>query len=233
MSLSHLETSTVNSWSHYPLSSGAVTLTGRGKNAIQEHPNLLQLAHDYRMSQMGRTVTSLSGVRAPFRHGGNSDVYHLADASDIVVKEGTDGKSLYYAMRRMDILKTIIEYGVPRWVDVPDHLALVDSRDLPRQYMFMQKIDSGITVQDINDFRQGDTALDRRVTASLGSLSSQDKAEVQGRFTMSRNLLDNFMVGNGIDPGDYLTDWHEGNVLVEKLSVPIADSSFRLWVIDQ
>ncbi|HEY4963455.1 MAG TPA: hypothetical protein VIH90_02035 [Candidatus Saccharimonadales bacterium] len=222
-------------WQYYHLADGIAVLTSKGRELIHERPETLRELRNYRRKVLGRTATAESGlVRQWFSNGGNSDIYELAAGSGLVVKETTTEQAMYHALNRMDRFKTIIEGGdVPRWIDIPVHYGLLTTSSSEADYMLMQKIDSGVTVRDIIDDSEEPSPQAAEALLSLGLIDGQFRQEVADQFILARSILDTAIINAGHEPRDYMPDWDQANVLVERLETPIAGSHVMLWVIDQ
>lgn len=217
-------------WQVYDLPSGGqVILTSQGRELFSRHPDALKLMHEYRKSVIGRCAGA-SAIRQHLKSGGNSDVYSVGP--DLAVKEGLNTQSLMFALNRMDGLFSVIEKSVPRWIDIPAHYGLLYSRELDRQYMLMQKVDNGVTVEDVLSLDE-DPDTRQEVEAVLGPMDIDRQEEVRRRFALTGIVLNAALASNDLDPSDYLPDFHPGNVLVTGVRTPIAGSNFKLWVIDQ
>lgn len=227
-------------WHIYHLDRGFVALTSRGRELLHDQPDVLASLHTYRQMvvdiSVGRTaLADNSGVRTYFASGGNSDLY--AVKPELAIKEATDSQSAWSALQRMDRLCSVIEGRVPRWINIPAHYGLLYSANLQRQYTLMQKVDSGITVKDIDFYVTDPEALTplklEQVKREFGTVSPADHEAVANGFFMAEALLHGALKAEDLTPKDYLPDFHDGNVLVERSRTPIAGSNFKFWVIDQ
>jgi hypothetical protein len=149
------------------------------------------------------------------------------------MKEALNTQSLWFALERMDRLCGAIEQGVPRWLDIPAHYGLLTSPDLTHQYMMIQQIDTGVTVENVLKGNGSTPAQREMVERHFGDMTDEQRHLVQTRFDQAGPILTNALVGSGLEPEQYMPDWHEGNVLVEPLRVPVAGTPFKFWVIDQ
>ena len=221
-------------WQYYYIGNGVVVLTSMGRELIHDDPSILTDIHRYRQKRLGHTAALGSEtVRSHFRSGGNSDVYELREGSGLVVKETSTAQAMYFALLRMDRLKTIIESDVPRWIDIPAHYGLISSPSSTTDYMLMEKIDAGITVGDVVDSSCEQVRANQGTLATFGPIDEEVKQEVSDRFTRAKILLDEAILSHDLLPVDYLPDWDASNVLVERLETPMAGSNYMLWVIDQ
>jgi hypothetical protein len=224
----------------YTLPEAHLVVTGRGRELIETQPEVLRDIHAYRM----RAIAQASGNRAlsaqapeysrkHLASGGNSDVFTVNDK--LVMKEAANTQSVAYALERMDTLCDVMEgeNGVPRWIDIPSHYGMLSSPKLSKQYLLMQKIDAGLTVEHVLSGRASTTVQNELLAERFGTLTDLGREELQHRFADAGRILTNSLVGCDLDPAQYMPDWHEGNVLVEPLRVPVGRSPFKFWVIDQ
>lgn len=211
---------------------GHLILTSKGQELIQDRPELEDYFHAYLCKAVG--ATALPGAietRRFIASGARSSVYEMAPG--IAVKEANKTGSSIYALGRMDRLLGLIEAGAPRWIDIPPHYAVLDSRTLPKDYIVQRKIDSGITAEWL--FRPEDMADYQRaaVEREMGVVSEHERQEVLSAFEEAENLVADLIERSGARRNDYLIDYHPGNVLVERLRTPIAGKDHKLWIIDQ
>lgn len=217
-------------WHIYHTDDGIVALTSKGRESLDL--DTWRNLREYRKKVMGQTA--LDGdpqVRRYFVSGGNSDVYHLNDR--LVVKEAKPTGSVFYSMERMDTIYDIISTSMPRWIDMPAHYGFLQSRHLNHQYLLMERVDSGLTVQDVIDPEIPNNRQRDAITREFGMVTPEDQIEVKRRFEVAKEILTTAVEAAGYQPDDLLTDLHEGNMLVERLRTPVAGSNFKMWVIDQ
>ena len=207
-------------------------LTSKGQELIQDRPEL----EDYLQAYLHRAVggTALPGAvetRTFIASGARSNVYEMAPG--VAVKEASKTGSSIYAVGRIDRLLTLIETAVPRWIDIPPHYAVLYSTNLPKDYIVQRKIDSGITAEWL--FRPDDMAEYQRVAVEreLGTVSEEERLQIESAFEEAGRVVSAALVQVGEEPRRYLTDYHPGNVLVERLRTPIAGKDHKLWIIDQ
>ncbi len=227
-------------WQIYHINRGFIALTSRGQELLSTRPGVWPALHAYRQAVtekgMGKTaLPGALGTRAYFASGGRSDVYELQPG--LAIKEANNEQSVWNALLRMDTLCSVIEGGLPRWLDIPTHYGALVSSNLGTQFLLMQKIDSGLTVQDVHSsvierHLMSDMKLEQ-VRREFGSVSNRDHEVIMNRFAESEALLRKGLISNGLMPEDYLPDYHPGNVLVERSHTPVGGSDFKLWVIDQ
>lgn len=174
---------------------------------------------------------------------GNGTVYALGK-SKIAIKEAGNGQSIHFAVERMDRLYMAIERGqregiVPRWIGMPKHYGYlippVDSPD-KRQYMAMEQIDGGVTVEDV---------LERRDTIPAMrpgyAFTEADAVEISEQWRLMRLELETAIHAENLRRSaddqrtakQLLPDFHAGNVLVDRLPRKVDGHRFKLWIIDQ
>lgn len=204
----------ISGWKIRSIDGGVIVVTNAGVQKFRDDVNLRRLLRGYR--QDIRAAYMVPGVtRRDVRHhlkaGGNSDVYHVGH-SDVVVKEALHTQSVFHAMQRAENVRCIAARVLPAHVRVPEYYAAVISRKLPRQYMVMQKVNAGTTVEDVKD-------------------GTHPFAEWEGQiledFATTRRTLDEI---DGIS--SIFTDWHAGNVVVDFDTVS-SERPYTLWVLDQ
>ena len=99
--------------------------------------------------------------------------------------------------------------------------------------MMIQKVDAGVTVEDVLNGGGSTPAQVETVQRVFGDMTDAQKDLIHTRFEQAGHLLTNALVGKDMDPQQFMPDWHEGNVLIEPVRVPVASTPFKLWVIDQ
>lgn len=200
-------------WRIFYLSSGIVVLTSSGQELLENlyGRTLLSLLRMYRKDAEVNT----SNVRHYFRSGGNSDVYDL-DGKPIVIKETIRGTSAWSSLDRMDKLYWLCESFLSPLVRVPKHYALVSSRQLPREYLIMEKANKGITVEEAREM-----SLYHQYTDLINGLVAKVRAEI---LQLSKTYF---------PEENLLPDYHEGNIIID-FDAPVSQNiPFSLWIIDQ
>lgn len=211
-----------------------LTSSGRGlllgENGTT-YPELKQLFQDYRTAEEDDT----SDIRRRYLGSGQqATVYGM---SWLAVRE-VAGKQGFYRtlseLQSMDRLAGIVEGGLPRWINVPHMFACYADPATQKRYMLMQKIDTGLTAEDVMYYPDiGDHEASRTI-AELGRIpTKEDVNDVKRLFVMARSILDDVLASKGFNPDDILTDWEPRNVIVESLRTPIAGERFSLSIIDQ
>jgi hypothetical protein len=213
---------------------GEVILTGRGKERLRNDPGILKSLRQYRLAvEMGKTQLAGCGARLHIASGGNADVYALDAGSRIVVKEISTGHSAYFAMVRMEQLKDVVDERIPRWLDMPANYGIVSGPYIERQYMIMQRVPTHVTVETYLSGGYSHRGEIDESYSQFGEITQTGRENVNAQFAKAGLYLGRALGNVGLNPKQYLPDWHEGNVLVEPLQIPIAHESHRLWVIDQ
>ncbi len=219
-------------WRRYLIDKGEVVLTSRGRELFHNNPELWRDIHAYRNKLLGKVALGESSTREFFAKGTNARLYKLNDT--LLVKEAAlNGMNMPLALKRMDTIQSVIENGAPRWIDMPVHYGLLATQKLDRQYVLMDRVDAGITVEHIAAPEELSEVERRGLHSEFGAVSLDDQAEVADRYEQLKQILDQSLADADLVPSDYLTDWHMGNVVVERLQTPIAGSNFKMWVIDQ
>lgn len=145
-------------------------------------------------------------------------VYDVGDTG-LVMKEAGNEQSIWFALERLDYLYGICEQSLPPHIRIPEHYGALFSRNLDKQFLLMEKVNNGLTVQDV-----------------LNDESEPEKAElVEVLFDSAKPLLDKAIAAHATDDGyphSLLVDWHEGNVIVD-FGKPAGEYPFTLYIIDQ
>lgn len=196
------------------------------------HQALRGLFSDYRKAELGdREVDTRTFIGA----GQQARVFGMNDK--LAVREVRGVPRFYTALsdlQRMDRLASVVEGGLPRWIDTPKIYAMYGDSELNRQYTLMQKIDSGLTVEDIVTFEANDEVKQNRALAVLGRKPSNEEIETtEYLFNRAKTILDAVISAHGQEPTEILTDWVMRNVLVEPLKTPVGGQKTRLHIIDQ
>lgn len=196
-----------------------------------EAGRLPDLFNEYRA-----TEPDTNGTMRDFLGSGQSaEVYGMGD--HIAVREEGGKRPFMSAVSEltiMDRLSTVVEEGIPYWLSVPSYYAFYCDPQANRQYTFMERIDSGLTVEDVltypQDLRPG---ANDRVEQELGENIEDSAEEVSTLFMRSKEILEAVIRAKGQNPNDLLLDWAARNVLVKRLRTPVAGKNFKLSVIDQ
>lgn len=208
-------------------------LTSRGHELFESNPNIEGLIKLYFVKALGQTVlgSEIDGIRKFFAEGSNSRIYTVSNT--LLMKE-TNAHSMKMMLDRMSLITTAVETSVPRWVDVPYHYGLFRGAELPRQYVLMDKVESSVTVKHITQPDELSDIERAGVDKIFGPITDNERNEIAERYDIAQQLIHEALAKLlDINPVDVLSDWHRGNVLVQRLVTPVASSEFKLWVIDQ
>ncbi len=188
--------------------------------------------HQYRAAEQG---PGSKDTREFLGSGQQAEVFGLN--AKLAVRETGGNETFYHALSdltRQDRLISIVEGGLPRWINVPHTYALYSDTEAGRQYALMDRIDSGVTVQDIVDFDEVNNHSQQRVLKELGRKpTEQDASEIGRLFDKAGNILNTVISARGYDPTEILTDWQTRNVIVEPLATPVGGEWYSLNIIDQ
>lgn len=195
----------VSDWRFFPIENGHVVVTDSGKEKVKDDGEILRLLRHYKNDI--RDV--MSNVRHHLKSGGNSDVYNCGDLT--VVKEALGTQSAYYAMQRAENVRCLCEQVLPDYVKVPAHYALVTSTNLTRQYLIMEKVNEGVTIEDIKE----------------RNIYPEYRDDIVNTFNELKNKLRDI---EGVD--QIITDFHEGNIVVD-FSTPSSEKPYTFWLLDQ
>lgn len=174
-------------------------------------------------------------VREFLGEGAQAQVYGLGPR--LAVRE-TPGNLPFYktlgSISRMDRLATVVENGVPRWINVPHTYAIYSDTEAHKQYTLMDKIDSGVTIQDMVGFDEATKHSQERVLKEFGHRPTEREAADAARlFDEAGRILTNAIVAQGSNPDELLTDWFPRNVIIEQKATPVGGERYLLSVIDQ
>lgn len=212
-------------WRIFDIDSGKVIVTACGQELLQNGRLLRAALGDYKTAvRFGRG----NGIRTWFRSGANSDVYSLGNLP-IVVKEASTSHSVWSALDRMDHLFWICQSFMPAHIRVAKHYGAIFSANLRRQYLIVEKINAGLTVQDVADGNH-----DESVTKQVGKIGGP--SVVVNEYCRIKKQLDitiDAHRASGVDlPNNLLPDWEKNNVVVD-LTQPTPYMPFTLCIIDQ
>lgn len=219
-------------WQSFEEDSCDVLLTSRGTELFSENPDLEEVVSLYMERATGHTALEGVGVRTFFAAGSNSRIYTVNE--DVLMKE-TRGHSMRAMLERMDIVNHVINKGnVPRWIDMPDHYGLIMPKNSDMQFVMMKRIDGGVNVGHILSPEDSSELERNGVIAELGGeITPEIQADVRQRYRDCEQILHQAIAEEDLIPTDLLSDWHPGNVLVERLLTPVANSTYKMWIIDQ
>lgn len=213
-------------------------LTSAGRERVRSAGGgvLKNLIDDYRSAELNESNT-MEGPKTPTRiflgKGQEAKVFSMGEYA---VRETQGTKGLYVALgelQRMDAINGVIEGGLPRWLNLPSHYALHVDPKRSMTYTLMDRINGGLTVEDVIEYPY--IAEDRKVVVEkeLGAYTADAQIRVPHLYERAQVALDETIRQAGKRPEHYLTDWVPRNVIVEHLDTPIAGESYCLNVIDQ
>lgn len=204
-------------WTRFKIDGGFVVFTEEGQKLLSGDRSLRRVLSLYR-EDIEQKRGDRGVVRRWFKAGGKSQVYTVGDYP-LVMKEASYISPAWDALHRMDYLHHVCQKALHPAIKVPVHYAAVISTRLKSQYLLMEKVNDGLTVEDV-----------------LDSDAYEDYHKiVEKEFGKARRLI-NDAIGAVPDranwPADLLPDWAEKNVIVD-FSLPVEGLPFTLWVIDQ
>lgn len=217
---------------------GFTIVTSSGQEILNgpELPELRGLIHRYRMAELG-SIALLGEdpeMRDELGRGQEATVYQMGPYA---VREKMGIPGFYVALgelQRMDAINYVIEDGLPRWLKIPNHFALHAAPSVQKTYTLMERIDSGLTVEDIENYPDVSDKKTALIEEELGADIEDAQENVPQLYDEAHRVLSEAIERSGRNPAHYLTDWKPRNALVEgKLATPIAGSNYRISVIDQ
>lgn len=209
-------------WRVFDIARGQVIITAAGQEYIHDDPSILFAFKSYRNDIGAHTADTRQWLKS----GGNSDVYSLIHPSNVVVKEQSTAQSVWSALNRMDHLYHLAtDYIDPNVIRVVKGLGAVFSGQLRRQYLIMERINSGLTVEDIRE---------RRSQEEYG-YTDEERELILVQFEDAKRQLDKVIAEHA--EGDaaqmnLLPDWHEGNVLID-FTTPTELRRYSMVLVDQ
>jgi hypothetical protein len=217
---------------------GYTIITSEGHSLLQcqdQEGYLRSLIHRYRAAELG-TMALLGedpDIRQELGRGQQAIVYRMGR---FAVREEVGIKDFHVALgelQRMDAINNFMEHGLPRWLNLPAHYALHVDPSRQMTYGLMERIDSGLTVEDVVNFP--DIPANRAkvlIKETTGDVADA-QACVPELYERAHEALVQAIESDGKNPDQYLTDWKPRNVLVDRLRTPVAGSRYSLSVIDQ
>ena len=225
-------------WRQFDIEGGVVILTSAGQEFVQD-TNIKEVLRDlkqYRKEVEGEAIDSKESTRLEMANGGNGTVYALGD-KDVAIKESNSSHSLYSAMYRMDHLSHIVETSMPHWISVAKHYGIITSNKLDKEYLFMEKIDNGITLEDIEGYVKHGKGrfpkMQQSIQTIFGEITTEDLEEIKAQRTEFIERMGTYADENGVRVESLIPDPNPANILVTPLRTPIGGKKFKLWVIDQ
>ena len=217
---------------------GYTILTSEGNTLVQNQNEneLRSLVHRYRAAEFGGIALfgEDSTMRQELGRGTEAIVYRMGQ---FAVREQVGLIGMYVALgelQRMDAINGVIEHGLPRWLHIPSHYALHADPKQQKTYTLMDRVDGGITVEDVVGYPN---AIQKKrahvVEKDLGEHIDEAQEQVPELYDRAHIILSDAIRDAGKLPESYLTDWKPRNVVIERLSTPVAGSNYNLNVIDQ
>ncbi len=163
--------------------------------------------------------------------GGDSEVYELAPG--VAVKEVIKRADPVASVYRMSLLSDLAEEKLPEWISVPDQYGVVIPESTKDAFVAMQKVNSGINVDwllepdSLNDFQR------QKIENDIGEVGQTQQVDIRDAYKQLEEELFAAVDGSIHLTEELLPDFDEANVLVERLTKPVEDKSYKLWVIDQ
>lgn len=215
-----------------------VVLTGAGQELYgdpERWERTSRLIHRYKIAEMGDTALQGSDpeIRQKLGQGQQATVYSMGPYA---VREEAATKGDWAAIGELEgmaLINELIEHGMPRWLHVPLHYAIHVDPLAQKTYTLMDKIDSGLTLEDIINYPEVPEERKTLVASELGDEVGAAQAVVPDLFDRAHDFLAEAIEANGKDTEEVLNDWEPRNVLVERLPYPIAGENYSLHVIDQ
>ena len=117
------------------------------------------------------------------------------------------------------------DYVDPNVIRVVKALGAVFSGQLKRQYLVMERINSGLTVEDVKEGRYQEEY----------GYTNKEREQILAQFEEAKRQLDKAIVDHA--EGDaaemnLLPDWHEGNVLID-FTNPTEQKRYSMVLVDQ
>jgi hypothetical protein len=222
-------------------------VTAEGKTLINANPSLFKkLLVFKRTSDKHKNKDS---VRKILGGQGNGSVYALGK-SGIAIKEASDSQSVHLATERMDRLYRLIINSqkdgiIPKWIDMPKYYGYLISpitEQNKHQYLMMEQIDQGVTVEDVISINERGEDSRRIIEQRLGyNLSNENITEIKEQWGQMKNFLETAISKTNLSLDidqrknfkEWIPDFHEGNIIVDKVNPPIDGRHFKLCIIDQ
>lgn len=206
-------------------------LTSAGREKLLLGRGIKRGIEAYRMAETG--TVEMPGVRQKLGQGREAAVYRLGDYAVREEPKIRDDLKAVGMLGLMDTLSTVIEEGVPRWLDVPKHYALYTDPSTGKTYTIMDRIDGGVTVEDIELYPDLPEPKVKAVELEMGGSLREAQSNVPDLYGQAHVILAKALEARNLQPGTFLNDWKPRNVVVDRVATPIAGSNFTLDVIDQ
>jgi hypothetical protein len=216
---------------------GFTIVTSAGSELVDQRMGEIEgLVQQYRLAEMSDIAPRAqdeSSIRSELGRGHEAIVYSMGS---FAVREQIGITSFYTAvgqLQRMDAISDVIDHGLPRWLRLPIHYALIVDPSRQKTYTVMEKVNSGITLEDIEKYPHIAPTRRKTVLKSFGNGIMDAKKSIPDLFDKAHLALTEALTDSGKDPSMYLTDWAPKNAIVQPLRTPIARSRYLLSVIDQ
>jgi hypothetical protein len=227
-------------WRRYELADGFVITTDSWRALVSDYPEAPGEVNAYRRQLVAAQSGQLSvqdSVDDPARtyiaEGGDGTVFAVGELMVAKEAKSWSGKSFLEYFERMENLRAVIQEHLPHWVGTPANYGIYVSEDRVHQNLLMQRIGSGITLDDIRKPEKAALFKRARLYRMLGSMTTGEHEELGERYTDTHMALVDAFRREGLRYEDHIKDWGPHNIIVEKLRAAIADSRFKLWIIDQ
>lgn len=212
-------------------SSGQELLCG---SELAEVETLVQQYHAVEQGLMDAADAADPAIRQELGRGQEAIVYRMGR---FAVREVSGTQDVYHSLgelERMGAINGVIEERLPRWLDLPKQYVLYADPQQQKTYMLMDRIDGGLTVEDIQSYPDLSPVKSALVEREIGhELIEEAQETVSDLYEIAFKILSDEIRNKGKDPDHYLTDWKSRNVVVDRLRTPVAGSRFKLHVIDQ
>lgn len=206
-------------------------LTSVGREKLLSGRGIRQGLHAYRMAETGEDQGP--GVRQKLGQGREAAVFKLGNYAVREKAKVRDDLKAVGMLGLMDTLSSVIEAGVPRWLDVPKHYALYSDPTTGKTYTIMDRIDGGVTVEDLMLYPDLSEPKIKAVESEMAGSLREAQSRVPDLYDQAYSILAEALEARKLQPGTYLNDWQPRNVVVDRIATPIAGSNFTLDVIDQ
>ena len=150
-----------------------ITVTAEGKSLLAKKGLTTKKLLVFMRASVGHEQKP--HVRRFIAGQGNGTVYALG-TSGLAIKETAGTQSIHSAVERMDSLYRILENAtrngyLPAWIGLPKHYGYLTppaGAKNNRQYLLMEKIQDGVTVEDILSFDERGEEERNQVNQRLG-----------------------------------------------------------------
>lgn len=218
-------------------------LTSSGREELLNPPESIgfsgikEFIRAYRDAESGIDHDKGEVVREYLGQGQQATVYGLG--SYYAVREVGGNPSFYNTLSdvtRANRLASIVQGGLPRWIDVPPIYAVYSDSSVRRQYTLMKRVDNGLTVDDIVNFddSKNQNVSQGRALRQLGRPPhNEEKEKATELYDTAKDILSKVIKEKGGEPEELLSDWAMRNVLVDFVKTPVAGEKMIFHIIDQ